>query len=68
MPTEQCSVFPALSLFGKSGLVHESIAKKIERSPVQTPLESWPGLGTQSCFEAPDEIWVKTVEDVGLSE
>ena len=37
-------------------------AKKIGRFPVQTPLGAWPGLGTQTRYEAPGDLRVKNVK------
>ena len=36
--------------------------KKIGRFLVQTPLGAWPGLGTQSRYEAPGDLRVKNVK------
>ena len=35
---------------------------RIKRFPVQIPLDTWPGLGTQPHFGAPGDLQVKIVK------
>ena len=39
-----------------------SFAIRIERFLVQNPLGAWPGLGTQSRYEAPGDLHVEFVQ------
>ena len=32
---------------------------RIERFLVKTPFDAWPGLGTQPCYKAPDDLRLK---------
>ena len=38
------------------------VAVRIGRFPVQTLLSARPGLGTQPCYEAPDDLRVENVK------
>ena len=31
---------------------------RIRQFPVQTPVGGWPDFETQTCYEAPDDLWV----------
>ena len=42
--------------FGESRLLDWGVVIRIGRFPVETPLGTWPGLETQSRYEAPDEL------------
>ena len=60
----KCS-FVSIKLGVNSGLhVKEGglVAIRIGRFPVQTLLGARPGLGTQSCYETPDDLRVNTVK------
>ena len=47
---------------GESGLVGSYVVIRIGRFPVQTPLGTRPGLGTQLCGEAPGDLWIEIVK------
>ena len=47
---------------GESGLVGSYVVIRIGRFPVQTPLGTRPGLGTQLCGEAPSDLWIEIVK------
>lgn len=44
------------SLNSEKGLLDQGVEIRIGRFPVRTPLCAWPGLGTQSRYEAPDDL------------
>ena len=47
---------------GESGLVGSYVVIRIGRFPLQTPLGTRPGLGTQLCGEAPGDLWIEIVK------
>ena len=52
---------------GESGLVNQGVVIRIGRILVQTPLGTWPGLGTEPCYEAPGDLRVKYVKTLWLT-
>ena len=50
------------SLLGESDLMGEGFAIRIGRFLVQNPLGVRLGLGTQPCYEALGDLWVKHVQ------
>ena len=48
-------------LKGESGLVGWGIRFRTARIPFQTPIDAWPGLGTQPHYEVPGDLHVKQV-------
>ena len=47
---------------GESGLVGSYVVIRIGRFPLQTPLGTRPGLGTQLCGKAPGDLWIEIVK------
>ena len=39
----------------------QDISIRIGSFPVQTPLDAWPSLGTESCYKGPGELQVEIV-------
>ena len=47
-----------------SGFTQNILAFSLKKtSKVQNPLGARPGLGTQPCYEAPGDFWVKYVQN-----
>ena len=46
----------------QSDLVGLGIVIRIQKFPVQIRLEAWLALGTQHCYEAPDDLHAKNVK------
>ena len=47
-----------------SGLRHWNQNWKV---PGSTPLDAWPGLGTQPHYKAPGDLWVELVENAVIN-
>ena len=46
----------------ESGLVGQLVTIRIERFPVQIPPSTRLRIGTQPCYEAPDDPWVDIIK------
>ena len=60
VPLSSCKLF--ISMNGESGLVSWGITIRIGRFPVQTLLDTQPGLGSRACYKATSDHQVEIIK------